>query len=279
MNKKIVGIRFSKVGKIYHFDASNIDDLKEGDKIVVETSRGWQLGEVTHFVPEESLMPNGSWKHIDRRASSIDLIMRKDWELKENDVVTVCREKVKELKIKNIKIISAEYSFDGAQLTILFSSEAEEKIDIKKLKQFLQRKYQNTKIEVRQIGPRDVAKIIEGLGACGLEKRCCSQFLCEFSSISIRMAKEQGVSLTPSEITGMCGRLRCCLFYEYEQYASGRKLFPKKLKQVNTPLGIGKIVEIRPLTPSVLVDIEGHGIQEFTSEEISPVENIKNKPK
>ena len=279
MKRKIVGVRFSKVGKIYHFDSSRISDLQIGDKIIVETSRGWQLGEITHFVPEEKLSNKGSWKHIDRRATSIDLLMRKNWENKENSVVENLKVKVKELNIKNIKIFSAEYSFDGKQLTVLFSSEAEEKIDTKKLKQYLHRKYSNTKIDVRQIGPRDVAKLIEGLGACGMEKRCCSKFLCEFSSISIRMAKEQGVSLTPSEITGMCGRLRCCLFYEYEQYAEGRKLFPKKSKQVETPLGIGRIVEVQPLTPSVLVEIEGSGVQEFSSEEIKPLEKPRTKQK
>ena len=126
--------------------------------------------------------------------------------------------------------------------------------------------------DVRQIGPRDVAKVIGGMGACGIENRCCSRFLTDFCSISIRMAKEQGISLTPTEITGICGRLRCCLNYEYEHYAAMRKGLPKKNKKVNTPMGIGKVVEVLTLKEAVLVDLPEAGVKEFSKEEISPVD-------
>lgn len=109
-------------------------------------------------------------------------------------------------------------------------------------------------VELRQIGPRDVAKLLGGMGACGLEQRCCSQFLCEFSSISIRMAKEQGISLTPSEITGMCGRLRCCLIYEYQQYVDARARLPKRNKRVMTVDGEGKVVDVVPIREAVIVE-------------------------
>jgi cell fate regulator YaaT (PSP1 superfamily) len=116
--------------------------------------------------------------------------------------------------------------------------------------------FQPSQVEFRQIGPRDIAKLLGGMGACGLESRCCSKFLTEFSSISIRMAKDQGISLTPAEITGMCGRLRCCLVYEYEQYVAARKVLPKRNKRVVTPEGEGKVIDVYPLRDSVLVEFE-----------------------
>jgi cell fate regulator YaaT (PSP1 superfamily) len=133
---------------------------------------------------------------------------------------------------------------------------------------------------MRQIGPRDVAKILGGMGACGLENRCCSMFLTEFSPISIKMAKEQGISLTPSEITGMCGRLRCCLVYEYEQYVEARKQLPKRGKRVVTPQGEGKVVDVFPLKGSVMVEFESGGHAEFVQMDLQPwdeLEALRNK--
>ena len=160
-----------------------------------------------------------------------------------------------ELNLVGIKIVSAEYSFDGSRLTILFSSETEEKYDLKSLRQDMQKMLAPSQVEMRQIGPRDVAKMVCGMGACGLETRCCCLFLTEFSSISIRMAKEQGISLTPTEITGMCGRLRCCLIYEYDTYVEARQKLPKRNKRVRTPQGEGKVVDVIPLRGAVMVDL------------------------
>ncbi len=120
----------------------------------------------------------------------------------------------------------------------------------------MQKQHPKSQVEMRQIGPRDMAKILGGMGACGMENRCCSKFLTEFSPISIKMAKEQGISLTPQEITGMCGRLRCCLVYEYEQYSEARKELPKRNKRVVTPLGEGKVVEVNPLQMTIRVEIQ-----------------------
>jgi len=128
--------------------------------------------------------------------------------------------------------------------------------------------FSDTHIEVRQIGPRDVAKAISGLGACGIEKRCCSRFLTNFSSISIKMAKSQDISLTPMEITGMCGRLRCCLAYEYETYEEARKNLPKRKKVIQTPLGEGRVVQVLPLSNSVVVDLPEKGPRQFSLEEL-----------
>jgi cell fate regulator YaaT (PSP1 superfamily) len=266
----VVGIRFQKVGKIYHFDASKFRDLQAGDYAVVETSRGKQLGEVVLLLDQPSRPPHGSWKPITRKATPRDLLLRHLWQRKALEAMITCREKAAELKLEGVKIISAEYTFDGKRLSFLYSTETEERVDLKSLKKALQRTYKQSRVDLRQIGPRDVAKIIGGMGACGMESQCCATFLTEFSPISIKMAKEQGISLTPSEITGMCGRLRCCLIYEYQQYVNARKQLPKRNKRVITPQGEGKVVDTFPLKDSVLVEVEGVGREEFGRLDIQP---------
>lgn len=269
----VVGVRFSKVGKIYHFDARHLESVKLGDAVVVETSRGWQLGEVAQVLNDPILGPNGSLKPIDRLATPRDLMLRQLWELREVDVVEYSRKRAAELGLRNVKIIAAEYSFDGARLAIIYSCESEEKVELKSLRQDSQRQFAPAQVELRQIGPRDVAKLIGGMGACGLEKRCCTRFLNEFSSISIRMAKDQGISLTPTEITGMCGRLRCCLIYEFETYAEARKGLPKRNKRIATPEGEGKVIDVVPLAGRIRVDIPEVGIREYTREQFEAFEN------
>lgn len=278
MNKKkpfVVGIRFQKVGKIYHFDARKFRDLRAGDFAVVETSRGKQLGEIVQVLNDPSKPPRGTWKPIKRKATPRDLLLRQLWQRKELEAMINCRAKAAEMKIKGVKIVAAEFTFDGKRLSFLYSTETEEKVDLRSLRKAIQRTYQSSRVELRQIGPRDVAKIIGGMGACGLESRCCSIFLTEFSPISIKMAKEQGISLTPSEITGMCGRLRCCLIYEYGQYVEARKQLPKRNKRVVTPQGDGKVVDTYPLKDSVLVDVEGVGREEFGRLEIQPWDELE----
>ena len=264
----VIGLRFSKVGKVYHFDAANLTKVKVGDSVVVETSRGWQIGEVAQVVDNPGPSPEGGWKNVERMATPRDLLLRQLWQLREYDVIEACKKRAADIRVQNIKIVASEYTFDGARLTILYSSEGEEKVDLKSLRQDMQRTFSPAQVELRQIGPRDVAKIIGGMGACGLENRCCSQFLTDFSSISIRMAKEQGISLTPTEITGMCGRLRCCLIYEYENYAEARKGLPKRGKRLATPAGEGKVIDVQPIQGIVRVDIPEIGVREFTREEI-----------
>ena len=262
-NPRIVGVRFSKVGKIYHFDAKKIEEVRAGDVVVVETSRGWQLGEVVVLVDDPVAPPEGTWKALDRLATPKDLIQRQTWQAKELEVVEAARKRVRELRIQCMKIVFSEYSYDGSKLTIFFSSDSEERVDLKSLRGDMARAYNPAQVELKQIGPRDVAKIMGGMGACGLETRCCSKFITEFSSISIRMAKEQGISLTPTEITGMCGRLRCCLIYEYENYVEARKLLPKKNKRVITPDGEGKVVDVSPIREMVTVEIPEAGRREY----------------
>jgi cell fate regulator YaaT (PSP1 superfamily) len=281
MDPFIVGIRFQCVGKIYHFDASNCRDLKPGDHVIVETSRGKQLGQVAQLVENPGQPPEGKWKQVERLATPRDLLLRQSWRNKEPDVLQACRNRAAELKLQGIKIITVEYSYDGSRLSIYFGSEAEEKVDLKSLRQDMQKLYPHTQLEMRQIGPRDIAKLMNGMGACGLEKRCCGRFLTEFSSISIKMAKEQGISLTPAEITGMCGRLRCCLIYEYEQYAAARALLPKRGKHVRTPDGDGKILDVYPLRGGLLVEIGEAGAREYHKDDVHVLEDYetpKEKP-
>lgn len=272
---RIVGVRFSKVGKIYHFDARKIETIRLGDVVLVETTRGWQLGEVITIVNDPVTPPEGTWKALDRLATPKDLLQRQNWQAKELDVVETAKKRLKELRLVGIKIIFSEYSYDGSKLTIFFSSDSEDKVDLKSMRSDMQRAHAPAQVELRQIGPRDVAKVLGGMGACGLESRCCSRFITEFSSISIRMAKEQGISLTPTEITGMCGRLRCCLIYEYENYVEARKLLPKKNKRVITPDGEGKVIDVSPIREMVMVELPMIGRKEYHKDLLKPADELE----
>lgn len=275
MDPFVVGIRFQKLGKTYHFDATKFRDLKAGDFAIVDTRRGRQLGQIVQIVEDPPRPPGGKWKPIERIATPRDLVLRQTWNKKEIEATIHCRAALAELGIQNVKIVASEFGFDGKSLTILFTYEGDKKPDLKKLRQQMRKRYSRSHIEMRLIGPRDVAKIIGGMGACGLETRCCSRFLTEFSPISIKMAKAQGVSLNPSEITGMCGRLRCCLIYEYEQYVLARKQLPKPNKRVVTPLGEGKVVDTIPLKQAVIVEIPERGYVEFLKHEIEPWDELE----
>jgi cell fate regulator YaaT (PSP1 superfamily) len=268
--KNIVGIRFVKIGKMYHFEKGKVDDLTVGDKVVVETSRGLQIGEVAQFI-EKSVEPSeGPLRPLIRRATPRDLAQRQIYQQKEDEVVEYSRKRIRELGIQEVKIVTTEISFDGNRCSVLFCTEREDKVEFKSLKQDIHKQLNVPSVELKQVGPRDVAKCLGGMGACGIEKRCCSRFLTEFNSISIRMAKEQGISLTPTEITGMCGRLRCCLVYEYDFYVKTRQALPKRNSHVTTPLGVGKVMDINPLKSSVFVELPEIGIREFTKEEVEP---------
>jgi cell fate regulator YaaT (PSP1 superfamily) len=278
MNPNIIGVRFTKVGKVYHFDTSAVPDVGIGEHVIVDTARGRHLGEVVQLVRELPQPPEGGWRAVERRATPRDLLLLQSWQSKQTEAMINCRARAAELGLQGVKIVAAEYNYDGTRLAFLYSTETEEKVDLKSLKKDMQSLHPNTHIEMRQIGPRDVAKIIGGMGACGIETRCCSKFLTEFSPISIKMAKEQGISLTPNEITGMCGRLRCCLIYEYEQYVEARKHLPKRNKRVVTPRGEGKVVDVLPLADKVVVAIEsGEHTQylNFSREEIQPWDELE----
>jgi cell fate regulator YaaT (PSP1 superfamily) len=269
MTQKIVGIRFTRVGKIYHFDAGNLEALNLGEQVIVETSRGKQIGWVVEFIDPQKLPADGHWKSVERKAAQADLELRETWKEKEAQILEESKRRVAELHLEAIKIITTECSFDGKKVTITFSYEEEGRAELKSLRGDLQKRHHDCQIEFHQIGPRDAAKVLAGLGACGLECRCCSKFLTEFCSISIKMAKDQDVSLTPNEITGMCGRLRCCLMYEHAHYVEAREKLPRRNKHVMTPVGEGKVVDVYPLRNRVRVELPEVGYREFDANEIT----------
>ena len=220
VTNSIAGVRFFEIGKVYHFGCDHLPSVRIGDFVVVETTRGRQLGQVMSLLNPEADDTQRDYKPILRIATPNDMMSQKLWKAREVEALITCREKAAEIGgLGDTKFVSAQYNFDGTLLTFMFT--CEDKVNTTRLRSVLQRNFK-AKIELRQVGPRDVAKLLGGMGACGIP-RCCSTFLTDFSPISIKMAKAQGISLNPTEITGMCGRLRCCLIYEYEQYIEARK--------------------------------------------------------
>ncbi len=266
-----IGIRFQKLGKLYHFKVGSHKDVIPGDYVVVETKRGKQLGQVIAFIPPDEVHRAKGLRAVQRKATPRDLVMRQVWESKELDALITCREEAAKAGVRDAKFVKAEYSFDGSWLTISYTTE-NKKLDVRQVQGNLGRLLR-TRVEMQLVGPRDVAKVMGGYGACGIP-RCCSTFLTEFSPISIRMAKEQGISLSPQEITGMCGRLRCCLVYEYEQYVEARKQLPRVGKIIGTPHGEGKVIDLRPLRDSVMV-LVGEEVHEVPRPQIEPLEELE----
>lgn len=266
---RAAGVRFTKVGKLYYFDFTEHPSLQAGDFVIVETVRGRQMGQVMGFAEPDA---GRELKPILRTATPRDLVLKQEWEAKQAEALVICREKALELGgLHDVKFHAAQYNYDGSLLTFLYS--ADERANLQKLQNNLKNVFKTT-IEMRQIGPRDVAKLLGGFGACG-ELRCCSTFLTDFSPISIKMAKMQGISLNPEEITGMCGRLRCCLVYEYEQYVEARKGLPKKGKRIGTPDGVGKVSDVFPLQDMVTVYFEGEGVRPFKREDLIPLDELE----
>ncbi len=265
----VAGVRFQKIGKLYHFDFSGHSELKQGDYVIVDTRRGRQMGQIMGFTaPDEGRQV----RKILRPATPRDLVLQQHWEAQQDDALDACREAASNLRrMSDVKFVAAQYNYDGSVITFLFS--AEQKIDTSVLQKRLQRRFE-ARIEMRQIGPRDVAKLLGGFGACGIT-RCCSTFLTDFSPISIKMAKAQGISLNPSEITGMCGRLRCCLVFEYEQYVEARRQLPRRNKRVGTPHGEARVLDQLPLRDAVLVEVEEGGRKVVEREDIIPLEEFR----
>ena len=278
----IVGVRFSKIGKNYYFNASHLNDIQKGDCIVVETSRGWQLGEVDEIVHEIDPSMKQNLKKVDRRATPSDLLKKQELNLKEDEALAKCLKKQREMNIRGLKIVTSEYGFDEKSISILFSSPEDEEVKgLDNLQKALHNEFPKMRIDFHKIGPRDVAKFYGGLGACGLETRCCTKFLDDFQSISIKMAKIQDISLTPSDITGMCDRLRCCLNYEFSQYEEILQNLPKRNQRVMTPNGEGKVIDLIPLQERVVVEFGEEGEKVYEMKDIKRIEQggVPNREK
>jgi cell fate regulator YaaT (PSP1 superfamily) len=205
-------------------------------------------------------------KPIVRKAGPEDVKRAQDFTAKEDNALTECAKMIARLKLP-MKLVSAEYNLDGSRLTFYFT--ADERVDFRELVRELTAFFK-TRIELRQIGPRDQAKLVGGLGRCG-RPLCCGSFLTEFSPVSIKMAKEQDLPLDPMKISGVCGRLQCCLAYESAQYHEAKAQMPRKGQQVNTPEGVGFVISVFPLKDTVLVEMESKADVEFPVSQIQVI--------
>jgi|GEM_PF-696531 len=275
--RHVINVSFTKVGKLYQFYYHDFPDLNIGDNVIVETKRlGHQMGEIKGFTPLNEIKDTRRIYDILRPATASDLLINQQWKEREVSVLIDCREYASAMpEYRNTKFVNAEYNFNGSVLTIFYTNENRERINTFPIRNAM-KKQLNTRIELRMIGPRDVAKLQGGFGSCGIP-RCCSTFLTEFSQVTVAMAREQGISLSPSEITGVCGRLRCCLSYEYKQYVEARKKLPKIRKRVGTEWGIGRVVEHHPMKDAVtvLVDEEFHVVQREAIKPLAEWEALK----
>jgi cell fate regulator YaaT (PSP1 superfamily) len=259
----IVGVRFKKAGKVYYFDPSGVE-LKVYDHVVVQTARGVEMGQVT-IAPKQVLASEltAELKPIVRKASDDDVKHAQDFTGKENSALVECNKLIAKLNLP-MKLVSSEYNLDGSRLTFYFT--ADERVDFRELVRELT-SFFKTRIELRQIGPRDQAKMVGGLGRCG-RCLCCISFLSEFNPVSIKMAKEQDLPLDPMKISGVCGRLQCCLAYENQQYHEAKALMPRKGQPVETPSGLGVVIGGNPLKETVLVEMESKAEAEFPLNQI-----------
>lgn len=248
---EVIGVRFKSVGKIYYFDPSG-QKFAKGDHAIVETVRGLEIGEImlaNRDVPEEAVvMP---LKQVVRVATKADFDKLEENTRKEKEAFELCNKKIKEHKL-DMKLIEVEYTFDGNK--ILFYFTADGRVDFRDLVKSLATVFR-TRIELRQIGVRDEAKMLGGVGICG-RPLCCRTFLGEFEPVSIKMAKEQNLSLNPTKISGTCGRLMCCLKYEQENYEEMLKFVPKADAIVKTPDGKGVVIDNNVLGGTVRVRLD-----------------------
>ncbi len=267
---KVVGVRFRNPGKVYYYDPAGID-LKKGDFVVVETAKGQEYGFIAmplKEVPEEKISP--PLKNILRKATEEDAGRVAENEKKEKEAFRICQEKISK-KGLDMKLVNVEYAFDGSRIMFYFT--ADERVDFRELVKDLAATFK-TRIELRQIGVRDEARLLGGISICG-RPLCCNSYLSEFAPVSIKMAKEQSLSLNPTKISGSCGRLMCCLRNEHATYEYLNSRLPDKGDTAITPDGLtGEVVDLNVLRQivKVLVD-EGEEkvIREY------PVDELKIK--
>src|SRR6056297_850696 len=248
--EEVIGVSFKRAGKIYYFDPDNIE-VEKGDKVIVETSRGIEMGEVVlenKKVEEEELV--APLKKGIRKATIKDIDKDEENKNLEDEAFDISLDKIKEHELP-MKLIDVEYTFDHNKVIFYFTADG--RVDFRELVKDLARIFK-TRIELRQIGVRDEAKMLGGLGPCGLPI-CCATFLRDFQPISIKMAKKQDLSLNPSKISGLCGRLMCCLRYEAQTYKDLKKMMPNIGEKINLEMGQGKVIDRNLVKHTVEVDI------------------------
>ena len=267
----IIGVRFKKPGKIYFFDPDGIE-IEQGEHVIVETAMGKEYGEVAianRTIPDDKLVK--PLKKIIRVATNKDKKQHEENKEKEKEALKICEKKIKEHGL-DMKLTDVEYKFDRSKL--LFFFKADGRIDFRDLVKDLAAIFK-TRIELRQIGVRDEVKNLGGNGMCGRELCCCS-FLGNFETVSIKMAKEQNLSLNPTKISGNCGRLMCCLKYEQEVYEEKEKRLPHVGAIVKTPDGVGEVDNVETLKETVRVRIKDGDIFKQKRYEVKDIKVIKD---
>lgn len=249
MMEKMIGVRFKKTGKLYYYDPLHFG-FKIGDNIIAETERGEELGRVVKIIDKENIPENIEAQKIIKPATRKDMEIFKENEKKAQEALLYCKTEVQKIGL-NMKILIAEYTFDLTKLTIYFVSE--ERVDFRELVKSLASKYR-ARIELRQIGPRDEIKSYPNLGMCGREV-CCRTYLQDFDPVTIKMAKEQGLQINMSKLSGACGKLMCCLKYEEEAYKENLKKLPRvgELVTIKGEATPGKVTNVDVLTLHVKV--------------------------
>jgi len=260
----VVGVRFKKAGKIYYFDPGEIDIPKD-DFVIVETVRGVEFGKVVtarkQVEENDVVLP---LKKVLRIADKKDRLIVEENKAAAKEAYDICCQKVEEHKL-DMKLVDVEYTFDRNKVVFFFTADG--RVDFRDLVKDLAAIFR-TRIELRQIGVRDEAKMLGGIGPCG-RMLCCSTFLGDFEPVSIKMAKDQNLSLNPTKISGLCGRLMCCLKYENDEYESAKELLPDLGEIIKTPNGKGKVVGLNILERVLQIElIEQDRVLEYTLDEI-----------
>lgn len=268
---KVTAVKFRNQGKIYVFNASDLA-LRLNDWVIVETDRGLGMGWVVvePWEPDPEKVPS-ELKKVVRQATREDLERAQTLRDREAEAQRACQDLIREYQLP-MKLVAVESLFDGNKLIFLFT--AENRVDFRKLVKELAHRFR-CRVEMRQIGVRNEAKILGGVGSCGREL-CCATFLNNFDPVSVRMAKDQNLSLNPLKISGLCGRLMCCLAYEHDTYLRLKERFPKCRKWVSTPYGVGRVKRLNVLADKVVMEVSGGQEVEVGLEEIREI--LPGKP-
>lgn len=259
---RIVSVQFSPASKLYDFLAGETE-LSPGDQVVVETERGPGIAEVKREPKEREIQEGEALVAISRKATPEDIVMQERNRQREKEAYDFCLRRIVERNMQ-MKLVKVEYLFDGSKAVFFFTADG--RVDFRDLVKDLAHTF-HTRIEMRQIGVRDESKLTGGIGICGRELCCCS-WLRDFQPVSVKMAKEQNLALNPSKISGQCGRLLCCLDYEYETYCSLRKTFPKCGKRVRTATASGVIDKLNILTGTLTLKLDDGKLHVIKREEI-----------
>lgn len=260
----VVGVRFKKAGKIYYFDPNGFH-IEDDDFVIVETIRGIEYGKVVlnnkKVEENDVVLP---LKKVIRLADEKDRLMVQENQDAAEEAYQVCQKKVSEHGL-DMKLVDVEYTFDRNKVIFYFTADG--RVDFRELVKDLAAIFK-TRIELRQIGVRDEAKMLGGIGPCG-RMLCCSTFLGDFEPVSIKMAKDQNLSLNPTKISGLCGRLMCCLKYENDDYESAKELLPDVGEMIGTPDGLGKVIGLNILEQIIQVNLVGQDrVVEYTWDEL-----------